>query len=418
MARHLKQLGSAGARPRPFFESATARRSHAGGCAMAAALHPSALKFPRTLQEAVMRHLPIVSLVAMTITLAACGGAGSEVASIPPALPTPPPPPPSIVSTTVDTTVIPSPATRPGTFDTIALVVRAGAEGISTYRLASPSEVRITAYQPGPSPNEISYTLQLNAPELPGETSSLTSIIKPIFASRVNRDVRFGDIMTASNTYSDGTKNEIDRVEHRSTVPYRGEGNDNDGTVSISSGREIRHLLYYDVGLSYVSLGLWQWAGLLPDGNGFDEGAFLFVHGERTLATDIPTSGTASYSAATLNSIFDITLSANFGQRTLSAQLARAAQLFYDGDRGYTTILGVDVHGTGAITASGSFSIPLSGTLINPELAPREPTLRPATGLFEGAFFGPNAAQVGGFFAIGLAPGGAEVLDAFVGARD
>lgn len=107
-----------------------------------------------------------------------------------------------------------------------------------------------------------------------------------------------------------------------------------------------------------------------------------------------------------------VVLTSDFGQRSISAQLNRDYSINGDG----VAFLGVDVRGTGPITQPGSFSIPLAGSLLGAEgSAPL-----PVTGALDGAFFGPNAQQVGGVFAVD-APFGSQVhlvRDAFVGARN
>src|SRR5437868_2297654 len=124
----------------------------------------------------------IAWLMAMSTPLVGCsGGGGDGVASTPapPAAALSSSTPPSLVSTAVDVAPIASPATRPGTFDTIARIDHVDSSGNATSRLAAPSEIKITAYQAGPLPNDVSYSIEFASPDLPGNKSALTSVIKP-----------------------------------------------------------------------------------------------------------------------------------------------------------------------------------------------------------------------------------------------
>ena len=374
---------------------------------------------------------PILLALATSTLLAGCGGGDAgEVASTPPPPPAPSAPPavPSLVSTSVDIATIPSPATRPGKSDTIALINHSEADGW-TSRLAAPSEIRITTYQAGPDANEISYTIEFATAELPGGKSSLTSTFKaqsfdllPNGGFAEYRDgtigkyvFRFGDTLTATGSYSDGSSKVI------TTNAYR-DGASEETMEALGDGKTIWQQLFYSTGLSHVALGEWMWRTIQPNGIATDAGTAFFVHGDRTPAVEIPTSGTATYSAASLGSDTDtanwnfpgsgasvqIGLTADFGQRSISAQLNRDAATSGDAVGGYTSILALDAHGTGQISSPGDFTIPLSGTV----------GTAAATGSLDGAFFGPNASQVGGVFSLGNEPGKPLVSDAFVGARN
>jgi hypothetical protein len=83
----------------------------------------------------------------------------------------------------------------------------------------------------------------------------------------------------------------------------------------------------------------------------------------------------------------------------------------------------MDLHGTGPIGSTGGFSIPLGGTVTlgTTILVGNAQTSGTATsqvtGALDGAFFGPNAEQVGGVWAVGQIPGNAVLSDAFVGLK-
>jgi hypothetical protein len=196
--------------------------------------------------------------------------------------------------------------------------------------------------------------------------------------------------------------------------------------ISIPPDTLVWHQLTYNAGLSHVSLGEWNWAvSKIGNVNVIDRGSVYFVSGDRTPASEIPTSGTATYMAASLGFDTDaanssipsgasiaIALTADFGQRSMFAQLNRDGAFFGDYAGGYTSILAVDVHGTGPIASSGTFDIPLAGTVGSGN------AITAVTGLLNGAFFGPNAQQVGGVFSVGQVPGVPIVSDAFVGTRN
>ncbi|HKO69968.1 MAG TPA: hypothetical protein VJV58_03445, partial [Bradyrhizobium sp.] len=75
------------------------------------------------------------------------------------------------------------------------------------------------------------------------------------------------------------------------------------------------------------------------------------------------------------------------------------------------------VSGSAPFGNSGSFDIPLVGTASEHSYnVPTPPPLDPVTGSLDGAFFGPNAEQVGGTFILRRASDQAPMYgDAFVG---
>jgi len=366
---------------------------------------------------AMARDLQHLALLALTFTLAACGGAGSEVASIPAPLPAPAPAPPSpgpgIVMANVVATTIPTPATEAGIAGTIALVESAAIGVPRTYRqTASPNEVQIER-------GGGAYTLLFNAADIPASSSEFQ------FGDRIALDqfvIAFGQHLDVEyvRRNSDGTTTLVDHAvdEYR-----RGES-----TIETASGpsTRLRQTLVYDVGLSSVALGEWAWRTVQVQADGSSAegpplGRIPFVHGDRTPAAAIPASGTASYTAASLGygvqSPVLVALTADFGQRSISAQLDRDGSYtgdYYGGDTVLT--LGVDLRGTGSIASPGSFSIPLTGTVTDVSVIPNG--VLQVTGSLDGAFFGPSAEQVGGVFAVGRAPGEVLVSDAFVGVRN
>ena len=364
----------------------------------------------------------LVSIALLTLPLAGCGGGGGEISSVPPPPPPPTPTPtaPTAVSSSGDTVAIPSPATRPGTYDAIALIEHG--QDPATYRLAAPSEVKITTYQV--VPNFVNYTIDLSSPDLPGGKSSLTASFEDSTADELYR-LWIGDRATITYRYSDGSE--------KTSVIDRPAGISSTDSEPIGDGKSLSHQLYYSVGLSYVSLGEWMWQTYLPNGNATDQGRAYFVHGDRTPATEIPISGIATYSAASLGYDTDaanrnfpgygapvrVALSADFGRSSISAQLSRDSWVGGDSVGGTLTTVAIDAHGTGTINSPGDFSIPLYGTIGFPgQVSGSISANFAATGSLNGAFFGPGAQQVGGVFVFGDVFGHSLVSDAFVGIKN
>jgi len=370
----------------------------------------------------VHKGLPAVSLaVAGCTLLSACGGGdgGSQVASLPP----PPPPvtsPAAVtpVSMSADTVVIPSPATDPGTKAAIALIEHGGSA--PSLRLAGTTDVQITNYQV--VPNFVNYTIAFSTPDLPGGKSSLTESMED---GTDQFRLWFGDRATVTTQYSDGTNRVVvyERAADASTTNGQ----------SLGGDKSLVDTMYYSTGLSHVSLGEWMWATYA---NGFarsDPGRAYFVDGDRTPVADIPTSGTATYTGASLgydteniesnlagySTPVRVALTADFGQSGISAQLNRESAIQGDAVGGYTSVGALDVHGAGKINAPGDFTIPLSGTYGYPgDVSGSISTSVAATGSLSGAFFGPRAEQVGGVFSIGDTSGHPLVNDAFVALKN
>jgi hypothetical protein len=190
---------------------------------------------------------------------------------------------------------------------------------------------------------------------------------------------------------------------------------------ALSPDRSLKATLDYDIGYSYVAMGEWSWR--VVDLNGTAAGDFgdlLFVNGDRTPGSGIPVSGTATYDARTLALYsgsgvqgIPFALTADFGQRTMSTRI--------DQDYLYTSnvdgpILGIHVGGTAPFSNSGTFDVPLTGTAnYSSTNVPATPPSEPVTGMMNGAFFGPQAEQVGGVFSLNRTGGVLLMQDAFVG---
>lgn len=326
------------------------------------------------------RALFMASVLPLCVMLSACGGgAATAVASIPapPATPVPTPTPTPAPPTTYDT-----PLTRVGTYDLIGSLT--GNPGNGT---VAAGKYSLAVISPG-----IAYRLTGPAGFLPGGLTSAEFEGPP---SASTNSLRFGD-----NT----------------TLPF-------------NADKSLRIGLGYDLGYSYVSMGEWNWYFVHPDGGTADGGygELVFATGDRTLGSQLPVSGTATYDAHSfaLKSSSDLTagipffLTADFGQRTISTRIDQDYRYEPNGDLLDYPAPGIHVAGSAPFTNGGAFDIPLTGTVnwngsyaLNTQQAP---SAQPVTGNMSGAFFGPHAEQVGGVFSL-TGTGGVQVLqDAFIG---
>ena len=413
-----------------------------------------------TATATVHRNASLAALLATPLALSACGGGGgggvNSAATAPPPVataPAPTPAPASVVS--VNITTIPSPATRPGVYDTIAQVDRylsGSPPGEARSRLAAPADVRITAYQPTSAPHDVSYTVQFAQQDLPAGLSSLTTVVPGRSydaspngsfgsyrdASRGQYPIKFGQDFAASAANSDGSQRTILSDRYANAAP--------DTTNATVYGKRFFHNATIDVGLSYVAFGSWAWGIDEPQsagGNRIEAGVVRLVYGDRTPAGTVPTTGRASYTATAagigggfasnstdviVHEALRFALVADFGQRSISTRITQdfRREIFVgDQSSGADVYLtpGLDLSGTGSLANIGSFSIPLTGTMTgydprNSQLPVFAPTTFAVSGALDGAFFGPAAEQVGGVFAVGLTPGTSLYSDAFVGTRD
>lgn len=235
-----------------------------------------------------------------------------------------------------------------------------------------------------------------------------------------------------SNSYGDNATQDLgehlsafDKASGKELFSYdftRGVG----GTMPLlGTTNQLRTLLDYDIGYSYVAMGEWSWQVVDLNGKaiaGSDSGSLLFVNGDRTPASGIPVSGTATYDARTLDGWVSVpfALTADFGQRTISTRIDQDYRYNPQGDSmDYPTAFGIHVGGSAPFSNDGLFNIPLSGTgnfsSSYVQNSPTPPLAEPATGMMNGAFFGPNAEQVGGTFFLDRSNGVQMFQDAFVG---
>ena len=193
--------------------------------------------------------------------------------------------------------------------------------------------------------------------------------------------------------------------------------------TTFVQGEGIRNTLSLDAGYSYVSMGEWDWEFIYSDGTpSLDgHGGLLFAAGDRTPASGIPVSGTATYDGHSLQWVkVPFALTADFGQRTISTRIDQDYRYDPTGDiMDYPLAFGIHVTGSAPFTNDGLFDIPLSGSAnwassyaINTPVAP---SAEPVNGSMNGAFFGPAAEQVGGVFFLNRSGGALLMQDPFVG---
>jgi len=381
-----------------------------------------------------------VSALPLCLWLSACGGAGSSnVANIPPppATPTPmptptptptPSPTPKPTGIEVQTTLLDSPVTRSGEYGIIGrLSLTPGNGDPSSYRLVAPGEFTIGSI---PIPGAAYFRHRINAPAgiLPGTITSI-DLGPSEFTWTFNpggpnfRDPEGGDYIQAFGqnlkeyeVYPDGTKTLRENNDFsRESFAYR---------LALNPNQNLQTSFTYDVGYSYVAMGEWSWRPVDLAGNSVGgSGDLFFVNGDRTPASGIPTSGTATYDARTLSLLsgsgtpgLPFSLTADFGQRTIAALINQDYR--YDPTRSLSDdpILGIHVAGSAPFSNDGLFGIPLTGTAnytyYNQAITPVSEAV---TGTMNGAFFGPSAQQVGGVFSLERTGGVLLIQDAFVG---
>ena len=334
-----------------------------------------------------MSYERLVSASALTLPiclmLSACGGGGtSGVASTPPPPAAPvPTPTPTSPATTYNT-----PLTRVGTYDLIGSL--SGTPGNGT---VAPGTFSLSVFTP-------------------------------------SRNLGTGYKMSAPTGFLPGgyTSAEFDGPESASSSSPRG---GDYGTLPFNVDKSVRTGLGYDLGYSYVSMGEWNWYFVHPDGGTADGGygELVFVAGDRTPGSGIPASGTATYdahsfalkSSSTLTAGIPFSLTADFGQRTVSSRIDQDYRFEPNGDLMDYPAPGIHVAGSAPFSNNGAFDIPLTGTVnwndsyaINTQ---QTPAAQPVTGAMNGAFFGPRAEQVGGAFSLSGTAGVQVLHDAFIG---
>ena len=401
------------------------------------ACHPWKLDRSTSLTSAV--------IVPLCLMLSACGGGGgsSQPESIPPPppppAPPPPPPPPSGLVTTisgyslvnsldVQTSWLPSPATRAGNYDVIGrLTLTPGSGNPTSYRTILPGD--LTFKVSGSGSGGFGYSLDGLGGILPNGLESLgpASIVG---SWDINQNIAYlnanpyggdypqalGQRLTAFDQADNGTETKLFSYDYtRGSIS---------STTSLGSGKNLSTTFDYDIGYSYVAMGEWSWRVVDLDGTAAgDFGDLLFVDGDRTPASGIPVSGKATYDAHTLALLsssgspgIPFTLTADFDQRTISTLISQDYRYNSSGGASGDPILGIHVSGSSPFSNDGLFDIALSGTVnYSHSNSQATPAAESVTGDMNGAFFGPHAEQVGGVFDLGRPDGTLLVQDAFVG---
>lgn len=382
----------------------------------------------------------------LCLMLSACGGDGSYgVASLPPPPPTPTPTPtptpgPGLAAgttvyeypatTSIRTSWLSSPATGIGNSGyLIGRLNLTPGSGDPSSSLDT-TDFSITA-QASPG-GRLNYTLNASAGILPAGLTTI-SVFSPEISWDINPTVayRYTNIYGATPQYlgqrfagfsraPDGTEQEQFSYDFtRGITGFQ---------QPLTPDKNLQSTLEYDIGYSYVAMGEWSWR--VVDLNGAAAGDFgdlLFVEGDHTAPSQIPASGSATYDARTLALLssggtagIPFTLTADFGQRMMSARIDQDYR--YDPARNSSDspILGIHVSGTGPFSndsyTNTNFAIPLTGALnysyVN---TPQTPPTQQVTGSMSGSFFGPYAVQVGGVFSLQNSAGVTLAQDAFVG---
>ena len=318
------------------------------------------------------RFCKLLASLSLALALSACGGdgGGGSVASTPPPVaPTAPAAAaPAIFQIgqeyTVGARLQPTPALTNGTYDVLGIVATTDGAGRIANTRPTPSDLRIAV-----DTATKTYTLLFDPAVFPGLTApgvlagKLAYVIEsPLYGHEFSQTLKYSDGTVKT---LDGYKGEVDEVNR---------GPERNGDPRYTSYRS-------DIGKRYVSLGRWT----LFDGP-VTQQIILFAYGERTQPAALPASGTAQYQ---FNDIefgngTDIKLTTDFSRRSIAADLLNVWDDALSSNGWFT------LTGSGLIDRQGAFEIPLTGT------SSAAPTL--ATGSLGGAFFGPDASQIGGYW--------------------
>jgi len=384
-------------------------------------------------KTAMLRHLrvldrrflfPSAVILPLCLALPACGGGGTEgVAATSP----PPPAPKPAVTLDVKTSWLDFMGTHDGTYGlmgTVTLTPGTAGSAISRALVAGEASMAVArqngifAYTLSAAPGILSTgatSIAFSSPEISwGATND--PVNPQIFEDDQNGALHefLGQRLVVYRKSSDGSEEEAESYDFS-------RGTSRNGPSSFT----------YDIGSSYVAMGEWASSSVQPGAAPAAE--ILFVNGDRTPPSGIPASGTATYNAHTLtlltpawddsvNHGINFTLTANFGVRTIATQINQDYHHYTEqatevgGGLIQGAILGIHVSGSAPFGDDGSFDIPLTGTAnYSATNAVTTPPSEPVTGAMNGAFFGPNAEEVGGTFSLNRASGLPPIQDAFVG---
>lgn len=162
-----------------------------------------------------------------------------------------------------------------------------------------------------------------------------------------------------------------------------------------------------ETNLNFVSYGAWQ---RIDSGSSVDFETSFFVFGVRTPGTDMPTTGSATFSGLIdgfwtdslgLNAIGGTAeLTADFSARSVTSTFDIIGQNVVSGAiRPFDILTGTASFGSGANSFSGSLSGQTTGF----------------SGRWSGGFFGPDADEIGGSFRV--TDGAEQAVGIFIGGR-
>jgi hypothetical protein len=364
----------------------------------------------------------------LCLALSACGDGGTYgVANIPPPPVTPTPTPASAVRLDVKITPLQFQGTQAGTYDLLGRLISTPSGGTSFSRVLAAGEASMTIAKQSDILN-----FDLNGPGIfppggigfasPERSWSATNDPEnpQIFEDDQHGSLHqyLGQRITAYRIHPDGTEERFEWSDF-----MRGT------STSAATGATPASILTYNIGNAYVAMGEWSSSVVQPGVQPAVE--LLFVNGDRTPPSGIPASGRATYDAHTLSLLspyydsafpgIPFTLTADFDLRTIATRIDQDYQ-YYPDQMGFgeaairgAAILGIHVGGSAPFSHDGSFDIPLSGTVnYSATNVPVTPPSESVTGTMNGAFFGPNAEEVGGAFSLDRA-GETPIQDAFVG---
>lgn len=389
-----------------------------------------------------MKPIPAVLIPAACLALSACGGDGASagLASTPAPVPaqaqsTPP------TTTSAPTPLPPTPATTTGTYQTISTFTASDASKAVKVTLPGGQQTlqgveRVVDTQLAPAG---SVSIAVNAAT---RTYTLTAAVGPFqFPSDQMTMSATSDLGYTRNRPIFGPPDQMtpearaargDLVSH--TVPS---GTTADGLPRVTTS----FVTLYNVGQldgspRYLSVAQWGQLyqenanGVLAPGNvrPLQITGGVMVFGPRTEPGDMPLSGRASYTLHSIinppssdedGNVYDVlgktVLDVDFGTKKLSGRYDQtwtsdSYQTDDDGnqvtDKDGNPILSehIDavVRASGSVTLGNdsSFTLPLTGNgtvhTVRVDEPPISDIVKPVTGSLNGAFFGPQAAEVGG----------------------
>lgn len=348
--------------------------------------------------------------------LSSCGGGDGMVASTPPvATASATPATPAVVSTDVSKSPLSGyTALAEATSPALAIAVRRAA-GSRTENTVGPETFE---FLDGPAVHlkvgaNRTYTIEFAAAGLPASQSFDLGHETHLSVGGLDVISDFGRKVVQTFHFSDG-----------STKTVETPGLSGDGTVPIhvtapgvAEGAYLRLYLgdpaVAGQDLHYLALGNWSRNTFEPAGSGFINSRYspgetvYFVTGQRTEAGQLPTAGTANYTARVDGGqsytvqldaavrVDKVHFVADFAAQNISA----AINVPYEPDNDCCgATLGIAANGRGAIAPGGDYRVALSGTS-NTGGSTGSGTIG---GSLRGAFFGPAAEETGGVIELRL----------------